>query len=672
LLNYFSLDGIFIYNLHLENNLLYAASSNGLIVLNITDTDNVFSTNDTSSNNVFTYGLDVNGNYINLIAPNKIYRYDKSQNPSDPILVNSFEIQQQGFLTGIKESGGYLHVIHNSDGLIAYDLNQFDEPSQWFNEVGQVNNEPSNDLFVKENKAYIASGPNGINVYSLDFIPSQIDNISVSPDNLEVTVNFNKDVFTLDNENMDLNQDNFTITVDYSSSGDFQTFNVESVTKISDSEWALNIGSSMGVVSSNDKISITTNNILNEGGVDSNTTEGWGDNNSTNFNDVIINISSVSISSDNEFVNVVFSENVTNQSTDGGGISLDNFSLTLSSSATFGNAELLSSTPSSFEQISQSEFKLGVSISGVAASDQLLTININSIVNLYGYLVTDGDNNFTNINPNSLSSVKYIISQVAVDNSFVEINYDATIFSDNQNSEINVDDFILSIVGGTATLTQDSPLNIQNDPNSNSTRLFIGLIGNPDGNERLIVNPREFGSIVDSSGDPLDTNMMTIPVRLFPYSIVADKLNINQQTTSNSVIAGNVVITNNTIGRTDDTDLITFTDQGEVAVQGEISINSDIRLKTNIVSLGSTLVSLMKLDGKRYNMISDNNDEFQIGLLAQEVQKVFPDLVIEDSKGILSVNYQALIPVLVNALKEIDANYNELEKELAKLESLID
>jgi hypothetical protein len=472
---------------------------------------------------------------------------------------------------------------------------------------------------------------------------------------------------------MDLNQDNFTITVDYSTNGgDFQTFNVESVTKISNSEWILNTGSSMGVVSSDDKISITTNNILNEGGVDSNTTEDWGDNNSTNFNDVIITISSVTISSDNQFVNVVFPENVTSQSTDGSDISLDNFSLTLSSSATFGNAELLSSTPSSVEQISQSEFKLGVSMNGVAASDQIITINTNSIVNLNGYPVTDGDNNFVSINPNSLSSVKYIISQVAVDNSFIEINYDATIFSDNQDSEINVDDFILSIQGGAATLTQDSPINIQNDPNSNSTRLFIGLSGNPDGNERLFVNPREFGSIVDSSGDPLDTNMMTIPVRLFPYSIVANKLNIDEQTTSNTVIAGDVVITNNTIGRTDDTDLITFTDQGEVAVQGEISINSDIRLKTNIVSLGSTLVSLMKLDGKRYNMISDNNDEFQIGLLAQEVQKVFPDLVIEDSNGILSVNYQALIPVLVNALKEIDANYNELEKELAKLESLID
>ena len=675
LLDYYDLNSAFIYDLHLENNLLYAASSNGFMVLDITDTDNVFLTNDTSSSS-FTFRLDVSDNYINLAGGNTIYRYDKSQNPSDPTLVNTFFIQQQGFLNQIKESGGYLHVTQSNQSsgrLISYDLNQFDETIQWFNEVGKINNDPSFDLFVKENKAYIASGSNGINVYSLDFIPSQIDNISVSSDNLEVTVNFSKDVFTLADENMDLNQDNFTITVDYSSSGDdFQSFSVESVTKISNSEWILNTGSSFGVVSSNDKISITTNNIFNEGGVDSNTTEDWSDNNSTNFNDVIITITSVSVSSDNEFVYVVFPENVTSQNIDGSGISLDNFLLTLSSSTTYGNAVLSSSTPSSVEQISQSEWKLGVPISGVAAADQLLTLNINSIVSLYGYPVTDGDNNFTNINPNSLSSVKYIISQVAVDNSFIEINYDATIFSDNLDSEINVDDFILSIQGGAATLTQDSPINIQNDPNSNSTRLFIGLSGNPDGNERLFVNPREFGSIVDSTGDPLDTNMMTIPVRLFPYSIDANKLNIDEQTTSNTVIAGDVVITNNTIGRTDDTDLITFTDQGEVAVQGEISINSDIRLKTNIVSLGSTLVSLMKLDGKRYNMISDNNDEFQIGLLAQEVQKVFPDLVIEDSNGILSVNYQALIPVLVNALKEIDANYNELEKELAKLESLID
>ena len=211
-----------------------------------------------------------------------------------------------------------------------------------------------------------------------------------------------------------------------------------------------------------------------------------------------------------------------------------------------------------------------------------------------------------------------------------------------------------------------------NDSQSNTYRLFISISGQPDGNETLTVNPRHVGSIVDSSGSPLSTDIMLIPVRLFPYTIEANTLDINQQVNANRVTAGQVVISPNSIGTIDDSDLITFTDQGEVAVQGEISINSDVRLKTNIVSLGSTLINLLTLDGKRYKMINDDYDDYQIGLLAQDVQKVFPELVMEDSNGILSVNYQALIPVLVNALKEMDENYRELENELSELEKLID
>ena len=237
---------------------------------------------------------------------------------------------------------------------------------------------------------------------------------------------------------------------------------------------------------------------------------------------------------------------------------------------------------------------------------------------------------------------------------------------------MNVDDFVLSLTGGTATLSSDMPTSIVNDGQSNTSRLFISISGQPDGNEMLTVNPRQLGSIVDSSGLPLSIEIMTIPVRLFPYTIEANTLDINQQVNANSVTAGQVVISPNSIGTIDDSDLITFTDQGEVAVQGEISINSDIRLKTNIVSLGSTLINLLTLDGKRYKMINDDYDDYQIGLLAQDVQKVFPELVMEDSDGILSVNYQALIPVLVNALKEMDENYRELEKELSELEKLID
>jgi hypothetical protein len=125
-----------------------------------------------------------------------------------------------------------------------------------------------------------------------------------------------------------------------------------------------------------------------------------------------------------------------------------------------------------------------------------------------------------------------------------------------------------------------------------------------------------------------------------------------------------------TIGHSSDTDLMTLA-SGSLTVAGDIILSSDARLKSNIVTLGPTLISLMQLDAKRYTMKADKEQKQKIGLLAQEVQKVFPELVSEDKNGMLAVNYQALIPVLINALKEQEGNYNELEKELSELETLI-
>ena len=81
------------------------------------------------------------------------------------------------------------------------------------------------------------------------------------------------------------------------------------------------------------------------------------------------------------------------------------------------------------------------------------------------------------------------------------------------------------------------------------------------------------------------------------------------------------------------------------------------RLKANIVSLGSTLSKLLQIDGKRaytmysFQKIEDESEKQKIGLLAQDIEKVFPELVSE-SHGVKSVNYQGLVPVLINALKE--------------------
>ena len=86
-------------------------------------------------------------------------------------------------------------------------------------------------------------------------------------------------------------------------------------------------------------------------------------------------------------------------------------------------------------------------------------------------------------------------------------------------------------------------------------------------------------------------------------------------------------------------------------------VSSDARLKANIVSLGATLAKLLLIDGKSYTMKKDGKQK--IGVLAQDIQKVFPELVSTDDRDMLAVNYQGLVPVLINALKEQDAKMKE-------------
>lgn len=105
-------------------------------------------------------------------------------------------------------------------------------------------------------------------------------------------------------------------------------------------------------------------------------------------------------------------------------------------------------------------------------------------------------------------------------------------------------------------------------------------------------------------------------------------------------------------------------------VSGDVNVNSDARIKANIISLGFTLGKLLQVDGKTYTFKDDKNHNSKIGLLAQDIEKVFPELVTE-TNGIKSVNYQGLIPVLINALKEQDEKMNDQQLQINKLENLV-
>lgn len=92
---------------------------------------------------------------------------------------------------------------------------------------------------------------------------------------------------------------------------------------------------------------------------------------------------------------------------------------------------------------------------------------------------------------------------------------------------------------------------------------------------------------------------------------------------------------------------------GNAWLQGTLTQASDARLKTNIHQIKKPLEKLNQLHGYTYNWIDQQQDqETQIGVLAQEVQKVYPDLVKTNTNGNLSVNYMGLIPVLIEAIKD--------------------
>ena len=105
----------------------------------------------------------------------------------------------------------------------------------------------------------------------------------------------------------------------------------------------------------------------------------------------------------------------------------------------------------------------------------------------------------------------------------------------------------------------------------------------------------------------------------------------------------------------------------DLTVSGDVVISSDARLKSNIVSLGSTLPKLLQIDGKSYEM----KGKQKIGVLAQEIKEVFPELVSEDDNEMLAVNYQGLVPVLINALKEQQSEIETYRDEVSELKEMV-
>lgn len=97
---------------------------------------------------------------------------------------------------------------------------------------------------------------------------------------------------------------------------------------------------------------------------------------------------------------------------------------------------------------------------------------------------------------------------------------------------------------------------------------------------------------------------------------------------------------------------------------------SDKRLKTNIHNLNYGLREVMAMQPVSYDWKDQSNPVRKIGLLAQDIRSIIPEVVVGDeSKENLGMNYAELIPVLINAVKEQQAEIEVLKKKITVLEN---
>ncbi|TKG90731.1 tail fiber domain-containing protein [Puteibacter caeruleilacunae] len=140
---------------------------------------------------------------------------------------------------------------------------------------------------------------------------------------------------------------------------------------------------------------------------------------------------------------------------------------------------------------------------------------------------------------------------------------------------------------------------------------------------------------------------------------------------------------------------------GDIAVYGTVKISSDFRFKKDIKNISGSLGRLKNLQGVSYVKLPEEEvrkkekpashtieslgevkyntmyapkpkkdgktkETTEIGFIAQDLREVFPELVSEDKDGYLSIDYISLIPVLVEALKEQQAEIDELKQAILK------
>ena len=197
----------------------------------------------------------------------------------------------------------------------------------------------------------------------------------------------------------------------------------------------------------------------------------------------------------------------------------------------------------------------------------------------------------------------------------------------------------------------------------NSQALLIG-----NSNENTTIQ----GQTITLNGDTILSGL-TAGTTTLANTTVTGTLGVSGATTLSGLTAGNTTLANTTVtgtlgvsgattlneltaGETNLSGSVVITGnsniKGNLLVTGTISNSSDRRLKENIQTLQNSLDKILALQGVSYKRNDIHDSKKYIGLIAQDVQAVLPEIVNEQN-DLLSVEYTSIIPVIIESIKEL-------------------
>ena len=103
---------------------------------------------------------------------------------------------------------------------------------------------------------------------------------------------------------------------------------------------------------------------------------------------------------------------------------------------------------------------------------------------------------------------------------------------------------------------------------------------------------------------------------------------------------------------------------GTWTASGDLVAYSDARVKENIKTIDNALDKVLSLRGVEYNRTDSKDKSKKVGVIAQEIKEVLPEVVFEQEDGMLGVSYGNIVGVLIEAIKEQQKQIDELKAKL--------